>query len=161
MTLNSIQSQAQLDAMAIDSVACPAYSPESIFQKQAPNEWVGPGSDEVWSTEAVWEWATGTYEDLVMDEDREMWVVYDAAAPKQERPPRPAGTHDWATRMESREPVYVTHSSRDDALAAIAAEIGDGETAGRTNLWARPQGDYVFRSHLFFPPGTKASDLPT
>lgn len=156
----SIHSQEELEALGIDSVACPAYHPASIFQKQASNEWVEPGSDEVWSTEAVWEWSTGSHEHLVIDEDREMWVVHDAGAPKEEQPPRPADSHDWATRIEARTPVYVTHPSREDALAAIRTEIGDGETSGRTNIWYRPAGDYVFRSHLFFPPGTKAADLP-
>lgn len=154
-----IHSQALLEGLGTDSVVCPAYSPGSIFQKQAPNEWVEPGSDEVWTTEAVWEFSTGSYEHLIMDEDREMWVVYDPAAAKEERPPRPTGTHDWATRMESRHPVYVTHASREEALAAIAVEIADGETVGRTNIWFRPQGDYAFRSHRYLPPGTRAADI--
>lgn len=156
----AIRSQEQLEALGIDSVACPAYHPATIFQKQAPNEWVEPGSDEVWSTEAVWEFSTGAYEDLVMDEDRAMWVVYDAAAPKQERPPRSADSHDWATRMDTRTPVYLTHPSREAALDAIRAGIGDGQTSGRTNIWRRPEGEYNFRSQEYFPPGTKAADLP-
>lgn len=156
----SIRSQDQLEALGIDSVACPAYHPASIFQKQAPNEWVEPGSDEVWSTEAVWEFSTGAYEDLIMDEDREMWVLHDAGQPKDERPPRPVGSHDWATRMDTRTPVYLTHPSREAALAAIRTELGDSETSGRTNIWRRAEGEYNFRSQQYFPPGTEAADLP-
>lgn len=158
--LSVIRSEALLEELGTDSAVCGAYYPETIFQKQAPNEWVEPGEETIWRTDTVWEWLTGTYEDLVMDEDREVWVIHDAGAPKEERPARPVGSHDYATRMDSREPVYLTHATRADALAAIAAEIGDGVSVGRINIWSRPRDSHIFRYPAFFPPGTRSADLP-
>ncbi|MBG0738922.1 hypothetical protein IV500_05730 [Paeniglutamicibacter antarcticus] len=155
-----VRSEADLEAVAIDSLVCPAYSPRYIYEKAAVNEWVEPGCEDALSTATVWEVMTGSYETLVLDEDREVWVLIDAAAPKPVRPPRPAKSPDYATRVQTRATEIMTHQTLDEARAAIEVAVGDGVTVGRTNIWRRPKEAYDFRPSVYIQPGTAASDFP-
>ncbi|MET4144289.1 hypothetical protein [Arthrobacter sp. UYCo732] len=155
-----VRSEAELDAVAIDSLVCPAYYLSAIHEKSAPNEWVEPGSEDTLPTAAVWEVMTGSYETLVMDEDREAWVLIDAAAPKLVRPPRPATSPDYATRVQNRAAEFVTHQTLDEARQAIEDAVGDGVTIGHTNIWKRPKDAYDYRSHVHIPAGTAVSQFP-
>lgn len=155
-----VRSETELDAVAIDSLVCPAYYPGSIYEKAAPNEWVEPGCEETIPTAAVWEVMTGAYEGLVLDEDREVWVLIDAAAPKPVRPPRPESSPNYATRVSTRDPVILSHASMEDARAAIEEAVGDGVTVGHTNIWTRQPANVVFRSSVHIAPGTAVADFP-
>lgn len=155
-----VRSQAELDAVAIDSLVCPAYSLRDIYEKAAPNEWVEPGCADTTPTAALWEIMTGSYETLVMDEDREVWVLIDAAAPKLVCPARPESSPDYATRVQSRDEEFLTHQTLEDAQQAIEEAVGDGVTVGHTNIWKRPRGAYDFRSSVYIRPGTAATEFP-
>ncbi|GAA4035083.1 hypothetical protein GCM10023063_19300 [Arthrobacter methylotrophus] len=155
-----VRSEAELDAVAIDSLVCPAYFLGSIYEKSATNEWVEPGSDETYSTAAVWEVMTGSYETLILDEDREVWVLIDAAAPKLQRPPRPETSPDYATRVQLRTNEIMTHHSLEEARLAIEAAVGDGVTIGHTNIWKRSRDAHYFRPSVYIEPGTAVSDFP-
>lgn len=85
--LRIVRSEAAREAVAPGSLVCAAYSLRTIFEKQNTNEWVEPGCEEAWSTAAIWEHMTGAYETIVLDDDREVWVLIDAAAPELVRPP--------------------------------------------------------------------------
>lgn len=85
----TVRSEAELDAVATDSLVCPAYFLGSVYEKAAPNERVEPGSGDTIPTAALWEVMTGSYETIDLDEDREPWVLIDAAAPNGPAAPRP------------------------------------------------------------------------
>jgi hypothetical protein len=155
-----VRSEAELEAVATDSLVCPAYYLGSIYEKAAPNEWVEPGSGETIPTAAVWEVMTGSYEGLIMDEDREVWVLIDAAAPKLVRPPRPENSPDYAIRVQSRSAEFMTHFTLEEARQAIEDAVGDGLTVGHTNIWFRARDAYDFRSSVHIPHGTAAADFP-
>lgn len=155
-----VRSEAELDAVAVDSLVCPAYFPGSIYEKSAPNQWVEPGCEDTIPTAALWEVMTGSYETLVMDEDREVWVLIDSAAPKLVRPPRPESSPDYATRVQSRTAEFITHLTLEDARQAIEDAVGDGVTMGHTNIWKRPKDAYDYRSHVHIPAGTAVADFP-
>jgi hypothetical protein len=156
----TVRSEAELEAVATDSLVCPAYYLGSIYEKAAPNEWVEPGSEETIPTAAVWEVMTGSYEGLIMDEDREVWVLIDAAAPKLVRPPRPEKSPDYATRVQLRSAEFMTHFTLDEARQAIEEAVGDGVTVGHTNIWKRPRDSYQYRSIVHITAGTPAADFP-
>jgi hypothetical protein len=155
-----VRSEAELEAVATSSLVSAAYGLRYIYEKAASNEWVEPGSEEAVPTAAVWEFLTGSYEGLVLDEEREVWVLIDAAEPPVCRPTRSADSPDYATRMQSRTPEYLTHPSLQDARAAIEAGIGHGVSAGHTNIWARTKDTHVFHSAVYVPPGTPDALLP-
>lgn len=155
-----VRSAAELDAVAIDSLVCPAYYLGSIYEKSAPNEWVEPGCEEAIPTDAVWEVMTGSYDGLVLDEDREVWVLIDAAAPKLVRPPRPEDSPDYATRVQLRTAEFMTHLTLAEARQAIEDAVGTGVTIGHTNIWFRSKEAYDFRSSLHIPHGTAVADFP-
>lgn len=155
-----VRSETELEAVAVDSLVCPAYYLSSVYEKAAPNEWVEPGSDETISTAALWEVMTGAYETLVLDEDREAWVLIDAAAPKLVRPPRAQSSPDYATRVQTRSAEIMTHLTLDEARAAIEAAVGDGATVGHTNIWHRTAGEHVFRASVYIDPGTTVAGFP-
>ncbi|ACL42043.1 hypothetical protein Achl_4092 (plasmid) [Pseudarthrobacter chlorophenolicus A6] len=155
-----VRSEAELEAVATDSLVCPAYYLGSIYEKSAPNEWVEPGSEETIPTAAVWEVMTGSYDGLVMDEDREVWVLIDADAPKLIRPPRSEKSPDYATRVQLRTAEFMTHHTLAEAQKAIEDATGDGVTVGHTNIWKRPRDSYEYRSIVHIKAGTAAADFP-
>lgn len=159
----TVRSEAELEEVAPGSLVCPAYSLRTIFEKQNTNEWVEPGSEDVLTTPAVWEFMTGAYETIILDEDREVWVLIDAAAPGPERPPRSEDSPDYLTRARAgdRNTEWVTHASMAEARAEIESLVGAGTTAANMIIYAR--GD---KTRIDFYPvehiaaGTSASGLP-
>lgn len=103
---------------------------------------------------------TGSYETLVLDEDREVWVLIDAAAPALVRPPRPGDSPDYATRVQLRTNEIMVHQTLEEARQAIEAAIGSGVTVGHTNIWHRTRDANDFRPSVYIPHGTAAADLP-
>lgn len=158
--LRVIRSEEELEAVAIDSLVCPAYYLGAIYEKAAPNKWVEPGCEDSIPTAALWEVMTGSYETLVLDEDREAWVLIDAAAPKLVRPPRPADSPDYATRVQTRTAEIMVHHTLDEARQAIETAVGDGVTIGHTNIWKRARDAYDFRPSVYIKPGTAVADFP-
>jgi hypothetical protein len=157
----TVRSEAELEAVATDSLVCLAYYLGSIYEKAAPNEWVEPGCEETITTAAVWEVMTGAYETLVIDEDREVWVLIDAAAPKLVRPPRPETSPDYATRVQLRTNEIMTHQTLEEAHKAIEDAVGDGVTVGHTNIWHRSTREaYDFHPSVYIQPGTAVPDFP-
>lgn len=59
------------------------HDPSSLFQKGTGDEWVEPGTDVEWPSTAVWEFLIGSYERFIPDEERQVWVIWDAAAQMQ------------------------------------------------------------------------------
>lgn len=155
-----VRSAAELDAVAIDSLVCPAYYLGSIYEKAAVNQWVEPGSEEAIPTAAVWEVMTGSYDGLIMDEDREVWVLIDAAAPKLVRPPRPGTSPDYATRVQTRTAEFMTHLTLEAARQSIEEAVGSGATVGHTNIWVRSRDAYEYRSSVHIAHGTPVADFP-
>jgi hypothetical protein len=154
-----LYSESALEELPSDSLVCPAYAPASVFQKSGPNEWVEPGLAETFTTAGVWEWMTGSYDGYIPDEEREVWIIYNAAH-KTERPARLASTPDYATRVQAREPEMVHHDTLEEARTAIEEAIGDGVTVGHTNIWHRAAGEHVFRASAYIDPGTTVADFP-
>jgi hypothetical protein len=156
----TVRSEAELDTVAIDSLVCPAYFLGAVYEKTAPNAWVEPGCEETITTAALWEVMTGSYETLVLDEDREAWVLIDAAAPALVRPPRPEDSPDYATRVQLRTNEIMVHQTLEEAQQAIEAAVGTGVTIGHTNIWHRSRAAYDFRPSVYIPHGTAAADFP-
>lgn len=156
----TVRSEAELEAVATDSLVSAAYGLRYIYEKAAPNKWVEPGSEDAITTAALWEVLTGSYEGLVLEEEREVWVLIDSVVAEPVRPPRPKSSPDYATRVSSRTPVIVTHQTLEEAQAAIEAAAGDGVIEGHTNIWKRSPDTYEFRSSVYIKPGTAAKDFP-
>ena len=156
----TVRSQAELEAVATDSLVCPAYFLGAIYEKSGPDSWVEPGCEEAFTTAAVWEVMTGSYETLVLDEDREVWVLIDAAAPALVRPPRREDSPDYATRVQLRTNEIMVHHTLEEAQQAIEAAVGTGSTVGHTNIWHRSRDAYDFRPSVYIPHGTAAADFP-
>jgi hypothetical protein len=155
-----VRSEAELEAVATDSLVCPAYYLGSIYEKAAPNEWVEPGCEDTLTTAAVWEVMTGSYDGLVLDEDREVWVLIDTAAPKLLRPPRPETSPDYATCVQLRTNEIMTHLTLKEAQTAIEEAVGYGVTVGHTNIWKRSRDSYDFRPSVYIAPGTAVAEFP-
>ncbi|WP_422758888.1 hypothetical protein [Paenarthrobacter sp. C1] len=156
----TVHSEAELEAVATDSLVSAAYGLRYIYEKSGPNEWVEPGSEETFTTAGVWEFLTGSYETLVLDEDREVWVLIDAAAPGPVRPPRPVDSPDYATRIQLRSNDIVVHHTLEEAQQAIEDAVGTGVTVGHTNIWHRAKDAYDFRPSVYIAPGTPVPDFP-
>ena len=152
-------SEAAIEALPNDSLVCPPHYPASIYQKSAANEWVEPGCVETIPTNALWEVMTGSYDGYVPDEEREVWVIYDATYAGGP-PPRPKSSPDYATRVQSREPECVLHDTLDEARTAIETAVGDGVTVGHTSVWHRSAIDHVFRASEYIEPGTPVAKFP-
>jgi hypothetical protein len=151
-------SEAAIQALPSDSLICPPFHPESIYQKGSDG-WVEPGVEDTIPTSALWEVLTGSYDGYVPDEEREVWVIYDATY-KAGRPPRPKSSPDYATRVQARDPEMALHGTLDEARAAIEAAVGSGVTAGHTNIWHRTAVDHVFRASVYIEPGTPVAEFP-
>ncbi|MDJ0354459.1 hypothetical protein [Pseudarthrobacter sp. PH31-O2] len=134
-----VRSEAELEGVAPGSLVSAAYSLRTIFEKQNTNEWVEPGSEEEFPTAAVWELMTGAYETIILDEDREVWVLIDAAAPGLVRPPRGEDSPDYLTRARpgDRDTEWITHASLAGARAEIESLIGAGTAANNMLIYAR------------------------
>jgi hypothetical protein len=159
----TVRSEAALEAVTPGSLVSAAYSLRTIFEKQNTNEWVEPGSEEVWTTAAVWEHMTGAYETIILDEDREVWVLIDAAAPEPVRPPRGEDSHDFLTRARfgDRNAEWVTHATLAEARAEIESLIAGRPSVGHLLIYAREDKNRIdFYTVEFFQPGTALADLP-
>jgi hypothetical protein len=158
-----VRSEAELEDVATDSLVSGAYWLQTILEKQAPNEWVAPGTEEVWTTAAVWEFLTGAYETVVLDEDREVWVLIDAAAPQPVRPPRGADSHDFLTRagLGDRNTEWVTHATLDDARAEIESLVAVRPSAGSMVIYAREDKERIdYHPVETIEAGTSLEGLP-
>lgn len=158
-----LRSEDELRAMALNSIVCPAYAPASIYQVGSDGLWSEPGVEEDIPTNALWEVLTGAYETIVLDEDREVWVMYDAAAPQLGRPPRGADSPDFLTRAKlgDRNTEWVTHATLADARAEIESLVAGRPSADNLLIYAREDKDRIdFYTIEFLPAGTTLAGLP-
>lgn len=159
----TVRSEAELEAVATDSLASGAYCLKSIHEKTGPNTWVEPGCEEEDTTAALWEMRTGAYETIILDEDREVWVLIDAAAPQPDRPPRDEVSPDYLTRarLGDRNTEWVTHASLAEARAEIESLIGTGTAADNIVIYAREDKNRIdFYPVEHIEAGTTARALP-
>lgn len=157
-----VRSEAELEAVATDSLVSAAYGLECIYEKSGPGRWVEPGSAESIPTAAVWELLTGAYETIILDEDREVWVLIDAAAPGPVRPPRGPESPDFLTRAQpgDRGTEWVTHATLAEARAEIESLVAGRPSAGNLLIYTRPDKNRIdFYSAVFMPPGTGLNEL--
>ncbi|MDQ0732179.1 hypothetical protein [Arthrobacter sp. B1I2] len=119
-------------SVATDSLVSAAYGLRAFYEKSGPGRWVESGSEEYIPTAAVWELLTGAYETIILDEDREIWVLIDAAAPGPVRPPRGPDSPDFLTRahLRDRSTERVTHATLDEARAGIKSLVAGRPSAG-------------------------------
>ncbi|WP_427174629.1 hypothetical protein [Arthrobacter sp. 92] len=158
-----VRSEAGLEAVAPGSLVCPAYSLRTIFEKEDTNAWVEPGSEEAFPTAAVWELMTGAYETIILDEDREVWVLIDAAAPQPVRPPRADDSPDYLTRARpgDRNTEWITHATLAMARAEIESLIGAGPAADNMLIYAREDKNRIdFYPVEHINAGASAETLP-
>jgi len=158
-----VRSEAELEEVATDSLVSGAYCLKSIHEKSGPNAWVEPGCEEMITTAALWEILTGAYETIILDEDREVWVLIDAAAPDLVRPPRGADSPDYLTRagLGDRDTEWVTHATLAKARAEIESLIGAGTAADSMLIYARADKNRIdFYPVEHIKAGTSADTLP-
>lgn len=158
-----VRSEAELEAVATDSLVSAAYNLSYIYEKSGPNEWVEPGSEDTIPTAAVWELCTGAYETVILDEDREMWVLIDTAAPKPVRPPRGPDSPDFLTRarLGDRNAEWVTHHTLEEARAEIESLVAGRPSAGILQIYVRPDKNRLdYYGSVFLPAGTALETLP-
>lgn len=158
-----VRSEADLEAVIPGSLVSAAYSLRTILEKQNTNEWVEPGSEEIWTTAAAWEHMTGAYETIILDEDREVWVLIDAEAPQPVRPPRGADSPDFLTRarLGDRNTEWVTHKTLAEARAEVESLIGAGTAADNMLIYARTDKNRIdFYPVEHIVAGTTAAGLP-
>lgn len=136
-----IRSVAGLAAVAADSLICPAWDPATVYQAGADGRWVEPGTEDDIPTPALWEFLTGSHDALILEEDREVWVLWDAAA-RVDAPPRAPGTPDWAVTLDGNGGSFESsHQDRSGAEAELS-----GAAAGMVGrLWHRAPGKFTFR----------------
>jgi hypothetical protein len=139
------RSETELEAVAIDSLVSGAYCLRSIHEKSGRNAWVEPGCEDEVTTAALWEVLTGAYETIILDEDREVSVLIDAAAPQPVRPPRGEDSPDFLTRarLGDRNTEWVTHVSLAEARAEIESLIGAWAAADNMLIYARQDKDRI------------------
>lgn len=158
--LRVIRSETELGEAAPNSLVCPAWNPADVFQAGGDGTWNEPCETDSYTTAALWEYLTGSHDDIVMDEDREIWVLFDAAVPCT-RPPRSPDSPDWLTMVNSRDERFLTHRSLSEARAVIEAECSrPGGTASSLAIRFRPKDDHVYRGFSFFAKGTTPDQLP-
>ncbi|WP_155846748.1 hypothetical protein [Arthrobacter sp. 131MFCol6.1] len=122
-----------------------------------------PGTGEEVTTAALWELLTGAYETIILDEDREVWVLIDAAAPQPVRPPRGEDSPDYLTRarLGDRNSEWVTHASLAEARTEIESLIGGGTAANDMVIYAREDKDRIdFYPVARIEAGTALGELP-
>lgn len=160
IAVRTIRSEDELRAVAADSLVCPAYHPESVYQAGGDGTFGEPGEKQWMPVPALWEWATGAYETQVLDEDREMWVLWDAAAPRLTRPPRGADSPDWMSLVPGRTPKMIAHMSRDDAAETLEEALRCPPTdetpnpGAHVSLWRRTKERRDFYLVSSTPQGT-------
>jgi hypothetical protein len=158
-----VRSEAELEAVATDSLVSGAYCLKSIHEKSGPNSWVEPGCEDEVTTAALWEMLTGAYETIILDEDREVWVLIDAAAPQPVRPPRAEDSPDYLTRarLGDRNAEWVTHANLAEARAEIESLIGAGTSADNMLIYARTDKNRIdFYPVEHIAASTAAAGLP-
>lgn len=158
-----VRSEAELEAVATDSLVSAAYDLDYIYEKSGRNSWVEPGCDEAIPTAAVWELLTGAYETIILDEDREVWVLIDTAAPKPVRPPRGPESPDFLTRAQlgDRNTEWVTHATLAEARTEIESLVAGRPSTGNLLIYTRPDKNRIdFYSAVFIKPGTSLNELP-
>jgi hypothetical protein len=117
-----VRSEAELHAVAPDSLVCAAYAPASVYQVGGDGRWSEPGLEEEIPTPALWEFLTGAYETIILDEDREVWVLYDSAAQRDVRPRHGEDSHG---RQTVRYAFKKTHEQGVTFLTSIIAMVVD------------------------------------
>lgn len=158
-----VRSEAELEDVATDSLVSAAYGLEYIHEKSGPNRWVEPGSEETISTAALWEHLTGAYETIILDEDREVWVLIDAGVPGPVRPPRGPDSPDFLTRarLGDRNAEWVTHHTLEEARAEIESLVTGRPSADHLLIYAREDKNRIdFYPIAFLMPGTGPNELP-
>lgn len=158
-----VRSEAELEAVDTDSLVSAAYNLGYIHEKSGPNSWVEPGGEEAISTAALWEHLTGAYETIILDEDREVWVLIDAAAPGPVRLPRGPDSPDFLTRAQlgDRKSEWVTHATLAEARAEIESLVAGGPSTGNLLIYTRPDKNRIdFYPIAFMKPGTALNELP-
>lgn len=156
-----ITSEAELAGLAADSLVCPAWHEATVHQYGGDGTWVEPGVEDELPTDALWEFLTGSHSDIVMDEDREIWVLFDAAC-KRRRPDRAPSSPDWLTMANAgRDERFLTHRSLDEARHAIEELCSqEGGAPAALAIRTRPKDDIVYRGHAFIAAGTTTDQLP-
>ncbi|WP_138418716.1 hypothetical protein [Sinomonas gamaensis] len=69
--VRSVRTENQLGSLAADSIVCGTHDPGHVFQAGGNGDWFEPRSEEPFTTAALWEFLTGAYETIIVDEDRE------------------------------------------------------------------------------------------
>ncbi|WP_026535761.1 hypothetical protein [Arthrobacter sp. H14] len=153
-----VRSIEELHAVPQGSLVCAAYNPDEIYQRDGEG-FIEPGSPDTSRTPSVWEFLTGSYEEHILDEGREVWVIWDASN-KQVRPARPESSHDWLSVVAGRDPKFLTHARVEDAHAAIENMIGTELEPGYMSIWCRDKSTIAYSIRKLIKPGTSAADLP-
>ena len=156
-----ITSEAELAGLAADSLVCPAWDEATVHQYGGDGTWIEPGVEDELPTASLWEFLTGSHSDIVMDEDREIWVLFDAAQ-KRRRPDRAPSSPDWLTMANAgRDERFLTHHSLDEARHAIEELCSqEGGAPAALAIRTRRKGDVVYRGHAFIAAGTTVDQLP-
>lgn len=134
-----IRSVEELKTLTGNSIVCAPYHPQHVFQVGGDGSWQEPGVEESLDSAGLWEWITGAHETHVLDDEREIWVIWDAAA-KLERPLRSPDSPDWLSIVPGRSPERIPHRTRDEAVQALEYGMAHpAEELGRYNysLWYR------------------------
>lgn len=155
-----IRTEADLAAVTADSLVCPAYDVGSVYQSGGRGVFSEPGVEEDHSAAAVWEMSTGAYETQVLDEEREMWVIWDAAAPGPSRPSRGEDSPDWLSVVPGRVPRMIAHMTRAEAVGALNEALVNppadevAEPRLHVSLWRRTKQRHDFYLVNSTPQGT-------
>lgn len=118
--VRTVTSLEELSRLTPNSIVCSAWSPADTFQNGADGLWYEPGLPDALPAEAVWEYMTGCSDTaIILDEDREVWVLYDAAVPVH-APRRAEGSHGFLTMANAgRAERFVTHATLAEARSVI------------------------------------------
>ena len=158
-----VRSEAELAAVAADSLVSAAYNPATVYQAGSDGRWSEPGVEDDVPAAALWEFLTGAYETIILDEDREVWVLYDAAAQKPVRPPRRPESPDFLTRarLGNRNTEWVTHHTLEEARAEIESLVAARPSSGILQIYVRPDKNRLdYYGAVFLPAGTALEALP-
>lgn len=155
-----IGSLRELENLASDSIVCSPWAPSSVYQTDSESRWYEPGSEETLPAGAVWELMTGSDSGIVMDEDRRVWVLYDAGSPVPK--PGPASDHGYLTMANAgRAERFITHPTLSEARSVIEALCSQpGGAPAFLAIRYRAGGDSVFRGITPVSPGTTPGQLP-
>lgn len=154
-----VASETALASLAPDSIICSPWHPQTMFQHLGSGVWSEPGAGTA-SSAVVWEILTGGYEEIILPEDREVWVLFDAASPPR-RPKRADSSPDWLTvAVIGATETHTTHHSLAEAQTAISALCSQpGGAPGQMYIWHREKDSVAFASFDDIDEGTTADRL--